>query len=83
VGAVSTDSTVTLITNAVAELKSDPEIGRAEALRRSMLSMIDTGKVTTRVLPTGRRSYASAKVERDDRSAIRNVQRGAGNPAPD
>jgi CHAT domain-containing protein len=28
---------------AAAELRSDPKIGRAEALRRSMLSMIDTG----------------------------------------
>jgi tetratricopeptide (TPR) repeat protein/CHAT domain-containing protein len=42
--AVSSESTVKLITKAVAELKADPLIGRAEALRRSMLSMIDTGK---------------------------------------
>jgi tetratricopeptide (TPR) repeat protein/CHAT domain-containing protein len=41
---VSSDSTVKLITKAIAELKTDPTIGRAEALRRSMLSMIDTGK---------------------------------------
>ena len=41
---VASDSTVRLITKAVAELKSNPEIGRAEALRRSMLSMIETGK---------------------------------------
>jgi tetratricopeptide (TPR) repeat protein len=41
---VSSDSTVKLITKAVAELKADPKIGRAEALRRSMLSMIANGK---------------------------------------
>jgi CHAT domain-containing protein len=41
---VASDATVKLITKAIAELKVDPKIGRAEALRRSMLSMIDTGK---------------------------------------
>jgi CHAT domain-containing protein/Tfp pilus assembly protein PilF len=41
---VASDPTVKLITKAVAELKSNPKIGRAEALRRSMLSMIGTGK---------------------------------------
>jgi CHAT domain-containing protein len=41
---VASDATVKLITKAVDELRRDPKIGRAEALRRSMLSMIDTGK---------------------------------------
>jgi CHAT domain-containing protein/Tfp pilus assembly protein PilF len=41
---VASDSTVKLITKAITELKSNPKIGRAEALRRSMLSMIDSGK---------------------------------------
>jgi CHAT domain-containing protein len=41
---VNSDATVKLITKAIAELKSDPKVGRAEALRRSMLSMIDTGE---------------------------------------
>jgi len=41
---VASASTVKLITKAVDELKRNPKIGRAEALRRSMLSMIDTGK---------------------------------------
>jgi CHAT domain-containing protein len=40
---VDSDSTVSLIKRAVTELKDDPKIGRAEALRRSMLSMIDSG----------------------------------------
>jgi CHAT domain-containing protein len=33
-----------LITKAVAELTLNPKIGRAEALRRSMLSMIESGR---------------------------------------
>jgi CHAT domain-containing protein len=41
---VASDTTVKLITKAIAELKADPKIGRAEALRRSMLAIIDTGK---------------------------------------
>jgi CHAT domain-containing protein len=41
---VNSDATVKLITKAVAELKANPKIGRAEALRRSMLSMITAGK---------------------------------------
>jgi CHAT domain-containing protein len=41
---VASESTVKLITKAIAELKAYPKIGRAEALRRSMLSMINTGK---------------------------------------
>jgi CHAT domain-containing protein len=41
---VASESTVKLITKAVDELKRNAKIGRAEALRRSMLSMIDSGK---------------------------------------
>jgi CHAT domain-containing protein len=41
---VSSDSTVKLITKAIATIASDPTIGRAEALRRSMLSLITAGK---------------------------------------
>jgi tetratricopeptide (TPR) repeat protein/CHAT domain-containing protein len=41
---VASQSTVKLITNAIAELKADPKMGRAEALRRSMLSLIKNGK---------------------------------------
>ena len=39
--AVNSDATVQLITKAFAELKADANIGRAEALRRSMLSLIE------------------------------------------
>jgi CHAT domain-containing protein/tetratricopeptide (TPR) repeat protein len=42
--AVASDSTVKLITQAAGAFKSDPKIGRAEALRRSMLSLMTTGK---------------------------------------
>jgi CHAT domain-containing protein len=42
--AVASNAAVTLVTKAVAELKSDPKIGRAEALRRSMLWLINDGK---------------------------------------
>jgi CHAT domain-containing protein/tetratricopeptide (TPR) repeat protein len=41
---VASESTVNLIAKAVAELKADPKIGRAEALRRSELELIDKGK---------------------------------------
>jgi CHAT domain-containing protein len=63
---VGSESTVKLITKAIAELKADPKIGRAEALRRSILSMIDTGKdyeVASCLLGTvrpGRRRWSRA-----------------------
>jgi hypothetical protein len=38
------DAAVKLTTKAFAELKSDPEIGRAEALRRSMVQLISNGQ---------------------------------------
>ena len=40
--AVNSDATVQLITKAFAELKANPNVGRAEAMRRSMLSLIDS-----------------------------------------
>jgi CHAT domain-containing protein/tetratricopeptide (TPR) repeat protein len=41
---VASEPTVALITKAVAELAANPKIGRAEALRRSMVKMIDERK---------------------------------------
>jgi CHAT domain-containing protein/tetratricopeptide (TPR) repeat protein len=41
---VASKTAVPLITTAIAMLTVDPKIGRAEALRRSMLSMITSGK---------------------------------------
>jgi tetratricopeptide (TPR) repeat protein/CHAT domain-containing protein len=43
--AVNSQAAVKLITKAFDELKTDSKIGRAEALRRSMLSLIVTGNV--------------------------------------
>jgi CHAT domain-containing protein/Tfp pilus assembly protein PilF len=40
---VNSDAAVRLTTTAFAELKADPAIGRAEALRRSMLALIEKG----------------------------------------
>jgi CHAT domain-containing protein len=65
---VASEATVKLITKAIAELKADPKIGRAEALWSSMLSMIDTGKEYETIQRTGRRSCWSAKVEQRIRS---------------
>lgn len=41
---VNSDATVKLITSAVGEMAADKSVGRAEALRRAMLAMIDTGE---------------------------------------
>lgn len=41
--AVDSDATVKLITGAVREMSRDPKVGRAEAMRRSMLALIDKG----------------------------------------
>ena len=43
--AVNSEATVRLITNAFAEQKTAPNIGRAEALRRSMVASIDKGGI--------------------------------------
>jgi CHAT domain-containing protein len=40
---VYSDATVKLITGAVGQMTRDPKVGRAEALRRSMLALIDKG----------------------------------------
>jgi hypothetical protein len=41
---VYSDATVKLITTAIREMVSDPKVGRSEALRRSMLALIDKGE---------------------------------------
>ena len=40
---VDSQATVALITNAFKELKAEPQIGRAEAMRRAMAGLIATG----------------------------------------
>ncbi len=42
--AVDSDATVKLITSAVREMTRDSRVGRAEALRRAILTMLDEGK---------------------------------------
>jgi CHAT domain-containing protein len=42
--AVYSDATVKLITAAVREMGRDPKVGRSEALRRSMLALIEKGE---------------------------------------
>jgi tetratricopeptide (TPR) repeat protein/CHAT domain-containing protein len=41
--AVDSEATVKLITGAVREMANDPKVGRAEAMRRSMLALIEKG----------------------------------------
>jgi CHAT domain-containing protein len=41
--AVDSDATVKLVTGAVRELSRDGKVGRAEALRRAMLALVDKG----------------------------------------
>ena len=43
--AVNSEATVRLITKAFAEIKADPKIGRAEAMRRSMLALAGQGGI--------------------------------------
>ena len=43
--AVYSDATVMLITGAVGRMAADKGVGRAEAMRQSMLALIDKGKV--------------------------------------
>jgi CHAT domain-containing protein len=42
--AVDSDATVKLIATTIGEMARDQQIGRAEALRRSMLALIDNGE---------------------------------------
>jgi CHAT domain-containing protein len=42
--AVYSDATVKLVTTAIHEMARDPKVGRAEAMRRSMLALIDHGE---------------------------------------
>jgi CHAT domain-containing protein len=41
---VYSEATMKLITTAIGEMARDPTVGRAEAMRRSMLALIDKGK---------------------------------------
>jgi CHAT domain-containing protein len=41
--AVNSEATVRLITTAFDEVKADAQVGRAEAMRRSMLALVERG----------------------------------------
>jgi CHAT domain-containing protein len=41
---VYSDATVKLIVSAIGAITREPKVGRAEALRRAMLNLIDKGK---------------------------------------
>jgi CHAT domain len=51
--AVYSDATVKLITGAVREMASDGKAGRAEAMRRSMLALVDKGQAHRIFRPPG------------------------------
>ena len=80
---VASVATVKLITGAFDELKNDPTIGRAVALRRAEMAMLDPKNPPEFAHPlSGRRSCSLAKVAREgkiDRSemAIRGISAGA------
>jgi CHAT domain-containing protein len=64
---VASEPTIRLMTKAVDELKHNPKIVRAEALRRSMLAMISTGKDNEAHPAFWAPLCSSAKAEPDDR----------------
>ena len=71
---VASVATVKLITGAFDELKNDPTIGRAVALRRAEMAMLDPKNPPEFAHPlSGRRSCSLAKVAREgkiDRSEM-------------
>jgi hypothetical protein len=79
---VASVATVKLITGAFDELNNDPTIGRAVALRRADMAMLDPKNPPEFAHPlSGRRSCSLAKVAREgkiDRSemAIRGISAG-------
>jgi hypothetical protein len=59
---VSSEATVSLITSAVDTISRDKKVGRAEALRRAMLAMVDKGKPHEAHPAYWRRSWWSVRV---------------------
>jgi hypothetical protein len=59
--AVDSNATVKLITAAMRETGRGKKIGRAEALRRVMLTLIDSGNAQEAHPPLGRPSSSSAR----------------------
>jgi hypothetical protein len=73
---VASVATVKLITGAFDELKNDPTIGRAVALRRAEMAMLDPKNPPEFAHPlSGRRSCSLAKVAREGK-----IDRSNGDP---
>ena len=65
---VPSQATVKLVTGAFEELKKDPSIGRAEALRRAEMAMLDPKtRLSTLILPIGHPSSSPEKEASEDK----------------
>jgi hypothetical protein len=72
---VASVATVKLITGAFDELKNDPTIGRAVALRRAEMAMLDPKNPPEFAHPlSGRRSCSLAKVAREGKIDLRGAR---------
>jgi hypothetical protein len=72
---VASVATVKLITDAFDEVKNDPTIGRAEALRRVEMAMLDPKSPPEFAYPlSGRRSCSLAKVAREGKIDLRGAR---------
>ena len=72
---VASVATVKLITGAFDELKNDPTIGRAVALRRAEMAMLDPKNPPEFAHPlSGRRSCSLAKVAREGNIDLRGAR---------
>ena len=64
--AVYSDATVKLITKTLSTMAADKAVGRSEALRRSMVALIDIkARRTRRIPPIGRHLWWSARAAPD------------------
>ena len=89
---VNSDATVELITKTFAALQTDPRIGRAEALRRSMVALISKGDTYVHpeiwapfvLVGEGQASTGAATAKPDPTKKLPNVtKKSTGPPAPD
>ena len=91
--AVNSEATVELITKAFAALRTDPRIGRAEALRRSMVALISKGDAYAHpatwapfvLVGEGQASVGTPTAKPDSTKKLPSAtnQKSTGPPAPD
>ena len=91
--AVDSDATVKLITKTFSALRADPGIGRAEALRRSMVALISKGDAYARpatwapfvLVGEGQASIGAPTAKLDSTKKLPSAanQKSTGPPAPD